>query len=451
MRKQFLFRGMTLILPLLLNSMVSATEIERLNVVVIQGKSDLPLNDVKSNIARIEEELSDADQYFRLLDRSNLEALFGEVRMSYEDWMKQYQSDSEVRLKMEGVSADHMLFIEMGRVRDGFFISARMTQISTTELVAVTRVDRSTTRELSEQGVRELIDRIIQKLFMSEVVFKAGVNSVQLSIHRLDDMRTQDQDITFDGQHQETLPFGRYQFSFQKKKYRSQTIERVINTQQADIIYEPQKRQADIKLSGMPKSAEILIDGELVKKGFPFQKSFPEGKYNIVVRKKGYYEWSQKVEIKDAQDYIKTTINLQRPPMMRAMLRSTLIPGYGQYTLGYKSKGWLTGTAFVASVSLGIWSQLQFETESTNFSNLEQKYLQMSSSNKDAYDNAKDEALRAHSRRQLWDIMRFTGFIGGASIWIWSEYDTWVLAGNGSGKNLSLGFSGNGVKLGYTF
>ena len=188
MRKQFLFRGMTLILPLLLNSMVSATEIERLNVVVIQGKSDLPLNDVKSNIARIEEELSDADQYFRLLDRSNLEALFGEVRMSYEDWMKQYQSDSEVRLKMEGVSADHMLFIEMGRVRDGFFISARMTQISTTELVAVTRVDRSTTRELSEQGVRELIDRIIQKLFMSEVVFKAGVNSVQLSIHRLDDM-----------------------------------------------------------------------------------------------------------------------------------------------------------------------------------------------------------------------------------------------------------------------
>ncbi len=451
MRKQWLFRGMVFILPFLLNTLVCAAEIERLNVVVIQGKSDLPLNDVKSNIARIEEELSDADQYFRLLDRSNLDALFGEVRMSYEDWMKQYQNNSEVRLQMAGVSADHMLFIEMGRVRDGFFISARMTKISTTELVAVTRVDRPTARELSEQGVRELIDKIIGKLFMSEVVFKAGVNSVQLSIHRLDDMRTQDQDITFDGQHREILPFGRYQFSFQKKKYRPVTIERVINTQQTDIIYEPQKRQADIKLSGMPKSAEIIIDGELVKKGFPFQQSFPEGKYNVVVRKKGYYEWSQKVEIKDAQDFIKTTINLQRPPMMRAMIRSTFLPGYGQFTLGYKSRGLMSGTAFVASASLGIWSQLQFEIESNNFSNLEQKYLQMSSSNKDAYDNAKAEALRAHSRRQLWDILRYTGFIGGASIWIWSEYDTWVLAGNGSGKNLSLGFSGNGVKLGYTF
>ncbi len=445
--------ALILIMSIVMNfsTFTLAAEVERLRVVVIQGKSDLPLNDIKSTIARIEEELTNADQYFAILDRSNLDALFGEVRMSYEDWMKEYKNDSEVRLKMEGESADHMLFIEMGRVQGGFHLSARMTKISTTERVAIATAQRSTLRELSNQGVPSLVNKIISDLFESDVVFKAGVSNVQLSIHRLDDRRTLDKDITFNGQHDERLPFGKYQFTFAKKKYRSDTIERVINSKRTEVVYEPNKRQANIKLGGLPKSVEILIDGEMVHNGFPFVQSFPEGKYNVVVRKKGYYEWSQKIEIKDSQDFIKTTINLQRPPMMRAMLRSSLLPGLGQYTLGYKSKGWMTGTAFVAATSLGVWSHLQYGTESTNFSNLEQKYLEMSSSNKAAYDSAKDEALRAHSRKQLWDIMQYTGFIGAASIWIWSEYDTWVLAGAGSGKNLSLGFSGNGVKLGYTF
>jgi hypothetical protein len=450
MRNQNFVIGVFLIL-FLLNSIVWCAEVEKMRVVVIQGKSDLPLNDVKSTIARLEEELAQADQYFTILDRSNLEALFGEVKLSYEDWMSEYKNDSEVRLQMEGVAADHMLFIELGRVQGGFHLSARMTKISTTERVAIATAQRPTMMELSDRGVPAMIDKIISDLFESDVVFKAGVNNVQLSIRRLDDTRTQDKDITFDGQHRERLPYGRYQFLFTKKKYRSDTIEQIINVDRTEIVYEPNRRQANIKLNGLPKSAEILVDGELAKKGFPFLESYPEGKYNVVVRKKGYYEWSQKIEINDGQDYIKTTINLQRPPRTRAMLKSSLMPGYGQYTLGYKSKGLATGTAYSASLALGIWSHLQYNEESTNYSNLKREYLAMSSNDQAAYDAVKDEALQAHSRKQLWNIVRLSGFIGGAGIWIWSEYDTWILSGSGSGENLSLGIVGNGVSLGYTF
>ncbi|MBT7616796.1 MAG: PEGA domain-containing protein [Calditrichaeota bacterium] len=446
-------RIVILVVLFCLVSAAFSAEIDKIRVVVIQGNSDLPVNEVKSIISKVEEEIANADNFFTLLDRANLDALFGEVRISYEDWVKKYQSDSEVRLKMEGVTADHMLFVEIGRVSEGFYVSARMTKISTTETVAFAREQRETLAQLTEDGIKILVSKITKKLFESDVVFKAGVNNVQLSIHRFDGAGAGDKDITIDGQHRERLPYGKYRFVFYKKNYRSVKLESIINTPDAVINYEPERKQADIRLNGKPKSAEIVVDGEVLQQGFPFSQTFPEGKYQVVVRKQGFYEWNQRVQILDGQDFVKTTISLQRPPKMRAMIRSTILPGYGQYTLGYKSKGLILGSAYVGSITLAVLGQLNYEEEHANYIAFKQEYLALSSNEMEAYDAAKDAALKAHSREQLWNIVRYSGMIGGVSIWIWSEIETWMLSGTpgGMADNFNIDFNGNGVSVGYSF
>ena len=174
-------RIVILVVLFCLVSAAFSAEIDKIRVVVIQGNSDLPVNEVKSIISKVEEEIANADNFFTLLDRANLDALFGEVRISYEDWVKKYQSDSEVRLKMEGVTADHMLFVEIGRVSEGFYVSARMTKISTTETVAFAREQRETLAQLTEDGIKILVSKITKKLFLRIRLSQPS----PLSLHRV--------------------------------------------------------------------------------------------------------------------------------------------------------------------------------------------------------------------------------------------------------------------------
>lgn len=77
-----LTRIVALVVSLFLVSAAFSAEIDKIRVIVIQGKSDLLVNKVKPIISKVEEEIAHADNFFTLFDRANLDALFGEVRLS---------------------------------------------------------------------------------------------------------------------------------------------------------------------------------------------------------------------------------------------------------------------------------------------------------------------------------------------------------------------------------
>ncbi len=441
-----------ILISMSLFSLVEGGTVEKMRVVVIPLKSSVPSDDVKHNIARIEEELNQADEYFTVLQRNNLSAVLGEVRLSYEDWMAKYRGDTEIQTRMQGITADHILFVTLGRGSSGFFINATMTKIVTLEQTSVSTISDSDPSSLSGKGVKRLVNDIIKKHFESEVVLISGSNGIQCSIRNLDYADGYRNDVSFNGQQSITVPYGNYEFTFNKKNFRPFVTEEFINAQRFEIQYSPNRREADIKLSGTPSSAQILIDGKIVKEGFPFLGTYPEGKYHIVVRKKGFNEWSDKIEIKDRQNYIRPQINLERPPFWGALLKSSILPGSGQYSLGYKRDGLLFAGGYFAALGLGIGSQLMYHEQDQDYQLLRSKYLNMTSGTQEEFNLAREESNKAQSRRQLWNISRVAGFTGIGVIWIWAGADTWIKAGtNDINPNLSLNFHSNEVSLAYNF
>jgi hypothetical protein len=442
------FRVILVIFVFGLSMKLVCAEVNQMRVLIVQLQSSLPVETNGLLVTAVEQELDKADQYFTVLQRSNLEDLFSEVALSYEDWMSEYKGSSEAVAKMQGLTADHILFLKMGRSGSEFFISADVTKIETTEKMSTTYESDTDLASLRINKIPKLVSAIVKKHFESIVHIKTGVNKVNCSIRDMNDPNGFRRDFTINGAHTLDMPYGVYNLTFKKKNYRDQAVPLKVNDPREEVTFHSQRKEAMIILNGRPKSVNIEIDGEPVAKEFPLQKIYPEGKYSIVVKKLGYSEWTKKVEIWDQQDQVFQNIVLKRPPRMGAMVKSAFLPGFGQYSLGYKKKGLVTGTGYVLAAGVGIFAFQQHKLALDEYNQLSEIYENMESGD---FDAARDEALSAHSRLKLWDIVRISGAVSAGSIWVWSGIDTWFSSGIPKSHALHMDVSTNGVSLSYVF
>ena len=345
-----------------MSNLCSAQSYEKMRVVVIPLKSSQPIAETNYVIKRVEEELGKSRDYFTILQRANLGSLFEEVQLSYEDWIDKFRGDSQIKTSMQGLAANYILFVQYDRGSGGnYFISATMTKISTTEQTGVSNIQNKDTDNLYTIGIPQLVDDLVKQHFVSQVTFNIGMNDVNCSIVDINHVY-QTIDFSFDGLVTKSIPYGDYLITLSKKNYRKQEIPLVLNVNKSDVNTELQRKEADIQLSGTPRAAKIFIDDDLVSESFPYKGSYPEGKYSILVKKKGYHEWRKKVKIVDRQHVKHLNIELKRPAIWGAMAKSGVLPGLGQYSLGYKKEGiysfglWV-GSCGITAISHQMYNQ----------------------------------------------------------------------------------------------
>jgi hypothetical protein len=451
MRNQNFVIGIFLML-FLLNSIVWCAEVEKLRVVVIPLKSSQPIAETNFVIKRVEEELGKSRDYFIILQRANLGSLFEEVELSYEDWIDKFRGDSQMKSSMQGITADHILFVQYDRGASGyFFVSATMTKIATTEQTGVSNVQNRDTEILYSQGIPSLVDELVNQHFVSNVTFNIGTKDVHCTIEDVNHV-IQTIDFSFNGLITKPIPYGEYLVKLRKKNYREQSFNLVLIENKIEVKKVLKRKEADIQLNGSPRSVEIYIEDELVSESFPFKNSYPEGKYSILIKKKGYHEWKKKVQIVDREHVKQLDIELQRPALWGAMTKSGFIPGLGQYSLGYKKQGIISFGVWVGALGLATISQKMYNSKTDEYHRLKNIYLNMESGSEQEFNDASDASQQAYSRQQYWAGTRVVAFSGIALSWTWAGYDTWRKASSlEKNPNLSLHISPNEASIEYRF
>jgi len=429
-----------------------AQSYEKMRVVVIPLKSSQPTAETNFVIKRIEEELGTSRDYFTILQRTNLGSIFNEVQLSYEDWMDRVRGDSHIKTSMQGMAANYILFVQYDRGSGGnYFISATMTKIATTEQTGVATIQNRDTDELLARGILELVKDLVDQHFVSQVTFNTGAKGVHCSIEDANHV-FQTIDFSFDGLTTKPIPYGEYSITLSKKNYRERVVSLVINKNITEIKTELHRREADIQLNGSPRAVEIYIGDDLVSKSFPYKGAYPEGRYSILVKKKGYIEWRKKVQIVDREHVKYLSIELQRPALWGAMVKSGLIPGFGQYSLGYKKEGIINFAVWAGSLSVATFSHNMYNIKADEYIRLRTIYLNMQSGTGNEFEDARDESLQAFSRKQFWRGTRTLAFSCVGLSCVWAGYDTWRKAVSvDSNPNLSLNITPGEASLEYRF
>lgn len=193
-------------------------------------------------------------------------------------------------------------------------------------------------------------------------------------------------------------------------------------------------QESSLTIRGIPRQANIYIDGNVAGLLPLENKKILYGLYDIAVSKPGFYSYNKNILIEKSEPYT-IDIRLEAKSKYSALLYSTLLPGSGQVYSGRTTQGIILGTAALgAAVTTLIFYGDYLDKKDTY------------SANKNAYDTNTDlgdmESLYAtmqNSYSEMEDSNSRAKIMFGvtAAVWIYNMVDAVLFFPDLNGMDLT--------------
>jgi len=140
------------------------------------------------------------------------------------------------------------------------------------------------------------------------------------------------------------------------------------------IFFVPTMNKAQIGSSGdltivtIPQGAEVSLEGDVILSGVsPVRfRQMIVGKYNLVVKKAGYESYNKQVII-DPFTPTEIEVRLKSKTKSKALIRSLLIPGWGQRYADRKAKGNILTVLAVGAAATFAYAELDYQDKKDDF------------------------------------------------------------------------------------
>ncbi len=209
-------------------------------------------------------------------------------------------------------------------------------------------------------------------------------------------------------------------------------------------------------VNSQPQGAYIEIVGKYTFIGrTPFVIPYSLfGKYKIKARKAGYEGFGGDVKLAK-RGANRITIYLKQRTSFKSMLRSTVIPGWGQFYGQNALKGVLLSSGQVALVVVTLFAVDDYNDEKREFEQANDRFKKVAmnfADAKDAHLMAKEEQKEAQDAQDFKNAMIYTTL----GFWIYNIVDSWFFFSKGTspdnkvdrrGQYLSADFSDNKIML----
>ena len=426
----------------------------RMQLILMSGKSDLATAQLDMIEAWISESLSLTPQYFVVLERRHLTDILTEHRLSFEDFMTQSKSNPNFSNQLEGLQANYFLVFTANSSPSGsgynFILKlVNISMLVQQDLYTATNVSLE---ELHLKHIPMFVSGIRTKHFATQVSIQTGKQKSRLEIVSTGDQGSPiNRSDDFNGKFEITLPYGPYDISVNLKNYRHQTKSVCLLTPKETIDFSMKRRSGKIMLAGTddtPQKVQIILDGKEINQFLPFSTEVNEGSHSIAVKKRGYSSWSRDLDIKDGDEFKAPDVQLIKKPIMTAMTLSAVLPGLGEFNLGFPKKGFLLSTSYAGAIASTALSTIYFNDTWNIYVKRNDLYESMETGD---FNKAKQNAVNAYHAAQVWNTLRWTSAGAAAIIWGYSLFDTWELANRDDEGNLSLIPTSEGLALAYRF
>jgi hypothetical protein len=183
-----------------------------------------------------------------------------------------------------------------------------------------------------------------------------------------------------------------------------------------------QKYQARLSVSGLPRRAEVYVDGEKLSETPFTDLPLAYGDYDLRIDRDGYYADERSISARKPELAI-TDFRLKAKSPGSAMARS-IFPGLGQFYSDRPTAGTMLMIGTLGAAGGAVFMQMQYQTQKSDYEEAQRAYL-------DNTDLDQMAALRAEMQ-SAYDTMSSSHGTGqmlmmaAAGLWVYNIIDAWL-------------------------
>lgn len=265
---------------------------------------------------------------------------------------------------------DYLIISEIGKVSR--FLSK--TWSGTIRVLDIRTRVVITIKTKSDEGVTDLAKSLINKLYKTMCM---GTISINVNTPEVIYSLKNESKILGNKTNNIEKIIGEYHLQLKKEKYRSFDTTFVLTPgAKVNINQNMIKRGAMVVYDGGPDGAHVQLNNKREKWLYklPFEAFLPEGIYQVRASNPGYQNYSERINVPDSDDKLYRKIILQPENPLQYLVNSAIVPGWGQYKMGFKYQGPLIFLGELSFLSAGIISQYYYTDLDKQLDNLWGKY-----------------------------------------------------------------------------
>ena len=265
---------------------------------------------------------------------------------------------------------DYLIISEIGKV-SGLLSK---TWRGTIRVLDIKTRSPITIKSESDEGVTGLAQKFVEKLYKSMCL---GTITIKINIPEVTYSLNNESKVLQENTIKLEKFIGEYYLELKKDKYRSYdttfvlTAGAIININQNLI-----ERGTVVVYEGGPAGAQVQLNSKKERWLYklPFETFLPEGIYQVRASNPGYQNYTERIEVPDSDEKHYRKINLQPQNAMQYLANSAIVPGWGQYKMGFKIQGPLIFIGELSLLSAGMISQYYYSDIEEQLNNLWSKY-----------------------------------------------------------------------------
>lgn len=177
-----------------------------------------------------------------------------------------------------------------------------------------------------------------------------------------------------------------------------------------------------LEVTSDPAGTVVNLEGEFKLAGVtPTVFSQPlHGSYKLIAKREGYETYRTRITLTGGAP---VSVNIQLAPKTRfkAFIRSMVIPGWGQFYAGEKTRGTLFGLATIGSGIVTLVSQLDYQDKREAYDDflaefVEERSIERKMQMESMLDQIRKEAYDAETKRNI-----TLGVL--AAVWVYNLFD----------------------------
>lgn len=160
-----------------------------------------------------------------------------------------------------------------------------------------------------------------------------------------------------------------------------------------------------------PTGAFVFLDGEYGLAGrAPYTVTyFLRGNYELKTKLRGYEDWSTDYYF-NGKGTEKISIKLSPKTRLKALMRSTVVPGMGQIYSDHRAKGLIISAMQFSSLGILLVQELRYRNSVDDF-NAALKAFQNDANQRPRLDAAQSQLDRRYTTRRRWAIISASVYV----------------------------------------
>jgi len=221
----------------------------------------------------------------------------------------------------------------------------------------------------------------------------------------------------------------------------------------SEIDVKLEKMKCEFNITGVIGNADVFIKGDNFAQKFerlPLRNFKLEyGEYEIAISKVGYYDFRQRVSVKQSQ--LNLPVDLRKKSKSRSIIMSLFLPGTGQIYMGRQKLGYpLLGLSIVGASS-SIFTFIKYNQFNNAYIDYRNKYLSATKSE----DIENYYSLMMKNYNDMKNFKNYFLISAGvtAGVWIFNFIDSIIFSPEEvySVSRIKLGTNGRGINVEFKF